>query len=290
MQNHIQTLVKQFFQRNSLEEVPIHEVQRFAEEFPYSAAGQILYAKKLRQTGEVSSKAQVKKSALYFHNPVWSRWILQPPPAAIEQIVEPVLTEPEPEPNHPIITKEETHREQPLQEEPHVANLETLVASNGNKTGEEAVRAEIPAETPVISDQGAAALEQPVPAVEEDPPFEPYHTIDYFASQGIKLRLEDLPKDKLGQQLKSFTDWLRSMKKINPATEKSSLDDITHQAIQQIAEHSVAGREIITEAMAEVWAKQGHREKATAIYQKLSLLNPAKSAYFADKIEQLKAV
>jgi hypothetical protein len=36
-----------------------------------------------------------------------------------------------------------------------------------------------------------------------------------------------------------------------------------------------------------VLAKQGMREKARAVYEKLSLLNPDKSAYFAAKIEQL---
>jgi hypothetical protein len=34
---------------------------------------------------------------------------------------------------------------------------------------------------------------------------------------------------------------------------------------------------------------QGMREKATEVYHKLSLLDPDKSAYFAEKIEQLKS-
>ena len=44
--------------------------------------------------------------------------------------------------------------------------------------------------------------------------FEPYHTVDYFASQGIKLSQEDNTKDKFGKQLKSFTEWLKSMKRL----------------------------------------------------------------------------
>ena len=40
--------------------------------------------------------------------------------------------------------------------------------------------------------------------------------------------------------------------------------------------------------MAEVFIQQGKIEKAHDIYKKLSLLNPAKSAYFAAKIELLK--
>jgi hypothetical protein len=45
---------------------------------------------------------------------------------------------------------------------------------------------------------------------------------------------------------------------------------------------------VVTEAMAEVWEKQGNKEKAVAIYTKLSLLDPSKSVYFAAKIEELK--
>ena len=51
---------------------------------------------------------------------------------------------------------------------------------------------------------------------------------------------------------------------------------------------SIDEREVITEAMAEVWWKQGNIEKAAEIYNKLKLLNPSKSHYFAAKIEALK--
>jgi hypothetical protein len=146
-------------------------------------------------------------------------------------------------------------------------------------------------EQPAPSNQHPVpSTQQPAPGNEPELVFESYHTIDYFASQGIKLKLDELPKDKLAQQLKSFTEWLRSMKRIAPTDEITSTEDI-HQlsSIQRFAEHSVEAREIVTEAMAEVWAKQGNKAKAIAIYEKLSLLNPAKSAYFASRISALKA-
>ena len=119
--------------------------------------------------------------------------------------------------------------------------------------------------------------------------FEPYHTIDYFASQGIRLQQSDLSKDQFGKQLKSFTEWLRSMKRLPQAAMETNLDEATQQSIQQIAEHSFEEKEIVTETMAEVWIKQGNKEKAIDTLLKLSLLNPSKSHYFAAKIEQLKA-
>ena len=60
------------------------------------------------------------------------------------------------------------------------------------------------------------------------------------------------------------------------------------QKVEQLAETSLNKAEVITEAMAEVWEKQGNPEKAIEIYQKLSLLEPSKSAYFATRISDLK--
>jgi hypothetical protein len=58
--------------------------------------------------------------------------------------------------------------------------------------------------------------------------------------------------------------------------------------VEHLAQHSVADADVVTEAMAEVWVKQGNREKAIDTYNKLSLLNPSKRAYFAAKAEFLK--
>lgn len=120
--------------------------------------------------------------------------------------------------------------------------------------------------------------------------FAPYHMIDYFASQGIKLVLEDQPSDNFGKQLKSFTDWLKVMKRLPQKqlmTEKT--DEREAERIRHFAANSIEERDILTETMAEVLAKQGMYENAIALYQKLSLIYPPKSAYFASRIEQLKA-
>jgi hypothetical protein len=117
--------------------------------------------------------------------------------------------------------------------------------------------------------------------------FEPFHTIDYFASQGIKLTLDENPSDVLGKQVKSFTDWLKGMKRLPQKDREVVPDRVAEQAVQTIAAHSIEGKEVLTETMAEVLAKQGMREKARVVYEKLSLLNPEKRAYFATKIEQL---
>ena len=128
---------------------------------------------------------------------------------------------------------------------------------------------------------------EPLSTEQKDITFEPLHTTDYFASQGIRLSGEIKPTDKLGKQLKSFTEWLKTMKKIH--TDK--LEQSSGQAdkvIQTLAEKSNTEDEVLTEAMAEVLIQQGKAEKAIDVYKKLSLLSPSKNAYFAAKIDQLK--
>lgn len=118
--------------------------------------------------------------------------------------------------------------------------------------------------------------------------FEPYHTVDYFASQGVKFKPEDKPQDKFGRQLKSFTEWLKILKQAPAAEINKTIDTNQEQKVEQLAAHSIQDRDVVTEAMAEVWEKQGNTSKAIEIYNKLGLLNPAKSSYFAAKIEKLK--
>jgi len=119
---------------------------------------------------------------------------------------------------------------------------------------------------------------------------EPYYTIDYFASQGIKADLTQLPYDKLTRQLLTFTDWLKKMKAISPDPQDLGTDPELENAVQGIAQTSNEAKEIATETMAEVFVKQGKIDKAVQLYIKLSFLDPGKSSYFAAKIQQLKGI
>jgi hypothetical protein len=175
---------------------------------------------------------------------------------------------------------EEWHFQESLNQ-PEV-RAEGAVRTEGTEQTEGAVRVEGAEQA-----EGEVRVEQ----AEEPLVFQSYHTIDYFASQGIKLSLDENqnPSDRLGRQLKSFTEWLKVMKKLPKKEEDVTPDAISEQKIQAIAAHSNEGREVLTETMAEVLAKQGMWQKAAEVYRKLSLLNPEKSAYFAGLIGQMEA-
>ena len=46
--------------------------------------------------------------------------------------------------------------------------------------------------------------------------------------------------------------------------------------------------EVVSEELAEIYLAQGLRDRAVAIYRKLSLLNPEKSVYFAELIGKIE--
>ena len=220
-----------------------------------------------------------------------------------DEVIENAGFAPEPSAEAPIeVSKEESFSEEVTEEvvesntEQHQSNElfnSDLSENSGFETeGEQKSSIETQESTAPVSDLIGKTFDSEIKEPSKDElVFEPYHTIDYFASQGIKLKQEDLEKDKFGKQLRSFTEWLRSMKKIPGSqtpqgTENEPRDS---DSIRRKADESNEGKEIETETMAEVWAKQGNIRRAIDIYNKLSLSNPDKSHYFAAKIEQLKS-
>ena len=115
--------------------------------------------------------------------------------------------------------------------------------------------------------------------------FTPFHLVDYFASQGIKLDLNDIPKTSFDKKLMTFTQWLKTMKKVN--FEAQAALATADPAVDAQARASLFREQVITETMANVLAQQGKKAQATQVYLKLILLHPEKTALFAARIHDL---
>jgi len=284
MSERIHVLAQQLLGRASVADCNLQEIRALVQRYPYFAPAQFLLLQKLREEGDDEAAAQMQKAILYYHNPLSFHYFIDSNGFYIDadlQADERKDAEGEAAPEShagfragagaPVSTiATDEHIPVPAIEET------ILPAAPGNP--------EVAEESP--------SLPPPPPVVEPatEPPlaFEPYHTVDYFASQGIRLSAESMPTDKFGKQLKSFTEWLKTMKRITPEQMATRADNGSENAVQHLAEDSIHNADVWTEAMAEVWLKQGNKWKAAEVYNKLSLLNPSKKAYFAAKLENLK--
>ncbi|ULQ54390.1 hypothetical protein [Flavihumibacter fluvii] len=261
-----------YFRQPALESVSIPELQKAISRFPYCACLQYLLLKKQKIEQDPAFNSQLNKAYLYFPNVYRLHSLLQEKsaiphvpvleytPKKEEFIQEPVLA--------PLTAEEDESPELEVESGPEPALRTDLLLK------------ESPIPIPSLKDIS--------PQTDELPIFEPYHTIDYFASQGIKLSHELPVNDRLGRQLRSFTDWIKTMKKLPQADLEHKLDEVgMGERIVAMAAGSVLPREVVTETMAEVLVKQGNFGGAIDLYHKLSLAHPDKSAYFAARIDHL---
>jgi hypothetical protein len=279
------------FLKKPLHECSRDELKQLVQHYPYFAPAQLLWAKKLQQENSSLYAEQVQRTSLYFQNRMWLNHLLEKNQGINETVIaQPVEELPTPD------TKEHETAED---EKAEVDTLPGSITAEPNEVKTIAAPAsddllsnkdlEVQRETETERETGRDnEVKAESTALESRVVFEPYHTVDYFASQGIRFKDEDRPKDKFGQQLKSFTEWLKTMKRVPGAENQPAPDANSERKVEQLAEHSLVERHVVTEAMAEVWLKQGNTAKAEEIYRKLSLLDPSKSAYFAAKIEGLK--
>lgn len=320
----MENILQFYFHRTTLEEVDIREVEQLASQYPYLGCAQYFLAKKYLQTAHPDYTKQAAKTALYFNNPHWLHLLLEDQLFVKDDIEKKVITPDVLQQNTAdhemsVIPEEEESSfqsevvpEEPvqvvLQLEEQIPPAETVAEEFVTVTAENGAE-EVPAAAITAGMTSEAAPETPDEAghageglpklsfdrtalnLDDIPadgsiPLEPLHTVDYFASQGIKLR-EIEGKDKLSIKLRSFTEWLKTMKRIHPEKLEQESEEQVQSKIQHIAEHSNEVNEVVTEAMAEVFARQGLHQKAIEVYQKLSLQNPDKRTYFAAKISKL---
>ena len=307
MTNRFDALTQQLFQK-SIADCSVEELENLAKDYPYFAPAQYILLAKLKDADDNGYQSQLQKAILYYHDPIAFDHFLNKEDFDIDftsvEIPEAVPAEKEIEVSSEQEIEKEINEEKFSElKEPELSNEIQTEPSNEikepgeiiieNPPGEESAPEEIEKEE--ASKAAISERIETIPAITAEANqtdtglvFEPYHTVDYFASQGIKLSQEEVSKDKFGKQLRSFTEWLKTMKRLPASEQVKSLESGSEQKIENLAAHSVEGEEVYTETMAEVWERQGNREKAMEVYNKLSLLNPSKRAYFAAKIDSLK--
>ena len=269
----VNEITKSLTGKLSLRDCSVDELQQLVNKYPFFGPAQLLFAKKLKDQNTSSDNKSIQKASLFFQNPVWFDHL-------INDKTDCTIIEKKEE---PVVFTVSTEMETPATVEEVVDQTYSHKKQEEEETDDEEV---------ALEDQPALEIPklkiEPIDPSRAELTFEPYHTVDYFASQGINPKIEEKPRDSFTKQLKSFTEWLKEMKRLPVSEITADISPADEKKVEKMAEVSINDREVVTETMAEVWEKQGNVKKATEIYRKLSLLNPAKSSYFAAKIEQLK--
>lgn len=285
----------------SLDNTSVAQLEQFINNHPYFSAAQLLLAKKMLREKHPGLQKQLTKTALYFPNETWLRYLLLEETESnyllttayqqdlsgskflinkkenTEDINLLTLTTENVLVQMPDLTTiREEPEEAPLDEEETAAQLEPLPIDESNQKI-----------ASLLSEQAEKFI-KPIDGDETvSIQSEPFHAVDYFASQGIELESKK-EGTNFDTKVHKFTDWLRQMKRINPHPIDLGTDVEQESYVANIAATSNQTKDVVTESMAEVLMKQNKNDKAVEIYEKLSLLYPFKNAYFAAKIEQLK--
>ena len=185
---------------------------------------------------------------------------------------------------------------------------------NERATEDQSVRsAEVQQETETTEQSAAVQLDPELEALEREILSS---ALSYSIEASSKLKEDEEPmepnapveKEEAAEPPSSFNDWLKAKgeapKQADPA---KSIDDYikrlessrgpkSAEKPKETQSHDVSGiarksvedaEEIVTETLARIYMNQKNYAKARRVYEKLSLLNPEKSGYFASQIKKI---
>jgi len=232
----------------------IDELSSLIEEYPYFHTGHQLYLRGLRQTDEGKMASQLKKTALCVRDrDVLYRYINQSSPQIdIHRIQESAQPKMEKQPLHDNFT------------------------SSVDTTDKVAIITPVEIREIYSEQQLVADLMKTAHLKTDQTDTLSQNTPENKETKGKSISPDENRTWSPSELIEFF---LKSNPKIVPNDRQYEVD---------LSESLHDNQEIATELLADIYATQGHKDKAIEIYRQLILKYPEKHIYFAAQIERLK--
>ena len=271
--------------------------------YPWSAPLQVLRAKAHKNANRFTFKSHLHKAALLVGDREVLYHIMQG--AKKEETKAVVIESPKVvEPNEPVETIPTDSKNQVKEESvPEIAETEQAIESV------ESAEPEVVKDLKDSIEEVDVQEEQPKDYLEEllseAPAYDPEKELMKLVEKEKQEATEEEDKEL------DFTSWLDELedepeKVIEEKRPAVSMDKDAHELLAQFLEKrnkarververkpvqlepKVEEEDMVTESLAGLYVKQGHYKEAIKAYEKLSLQNPSKNAYFAALIEEIK--
>jgi len=113
-------------------------------------------------------------------------------------------------------------------------------------------------------------------------PYDPTVLAEFTMEHQLGTAPAESPRTPVQELIEKFI-------KSDPSIRKLPTDSSTQEEVEDLSlRNQIALDDLATESFAEILAKQGKKDKAIGIYEKLILKMPEKKDYFAKKIQMLK--
>lgn len=291
----------------SLEELDVQILQELTERYPYCQNLHFLRCKKARLEGDAEHPALLSKAATYstdrsflfkkLHDDetperAGEQEAIEMPLASDAPILEdiPEMVPPQKESKEEsLISKtladlnvmkgsvSEAERIEEVEEEEQQITFSGLMFhSNDYMSDQDNLQ-----EAMEIAEEFVPASEGIAPAPKKR--FKSYNAVGFGSALEGLLPISDTELEANRRKLE-----VKLQKEAERRKEKEASRKKTEELVQYAEKSLVEKQDNATETLAGLLALQGHKEKAIAMYEKLKLQIPEKSAYFAAQIEKLK--
>ncbi len=298
-------------------------LKEIVDEYPFFQAGRMLLLKNMHELDHIRYNSELKHSAVYIadrtklffllngigkdqqeHND--NKLLIDKKSEVVQQVkpIEPAVN------NEPEVSKEPDLLPEKEKSSKEVAKTNVTISDNYLNASDDYIDETGSAHRFTFSNSNSKVNKKQDDF--EDIVLPAADLLDYESTSSTIYSLPDI--DKVSKvdpnENRSFSDWLHIMHYTTPEEPKESkekkkgmdlIDSFLsqdpkiipsaakkHKHIDLSEQKEDSSDDILSETLAAIYIKQGHKSKAISIFEKLRLKYPEKNAYFARRINELK--